>query len=143
MELLKYFYKIILPKDSPLLNLKDFDKNIKNLIVKKPIEQHVNKINNFNKDIYDLTLIQKRSLSIKEYKNISNGTKKIIKKSNSEIEVDFWNNVNGNVSLYGADVSGSLIDKDLKYSWNLHKLDSVLRLNNKYRIKKCKSLWNN
>ncbi|KAJ3415010.1 hypothetical protein HDV05_005655 [Chytridiales sp. JEL 0842] len=43
-----------------------------------------------------------------------------------ELERFYWRNVTYNPPLYGADMLGTLFDKDWSDSWNLNRLDNVL-----------------
>jgi jumonji domain-containing protein 2 len=75
--------------------------------------------------IYELLLIQKKSLPLSEYR------KKVLcfnditdQKSIEEVEDLFWKNISFSPPLYGADIKGSIMDPGVQ--WNLGELDSVL-----------------
>lgn len=42
-----------------------------------------------------------------------------------ELERKFWKNITFNPAMYGADVPGSIYDRDVKY-WNINSLNTIL-----------------
>ena len=89
----------------------------------EPIEQNVFATN--SKGVYELTLIEKVSRSIQRFKADAIKFQKITEgKNRQEIENLFWKSLFNNSPLYGADVSGSLFDKNIP--WALGELQSIL-----------------
>ncbi len=75
-----------------------------------------------------MALKVKKSLPVKEYIKIVTPSESQIKnKSPLAVEKHFWNTVNGNSPLYGSDVKGSLFKPDSEYSWDLNKIQSILK----------------
>lgn len=92
------------------------------LVVHSPIEQNVQ--GHFG--VYELLLIQKKSMKVREYKKKVEHFDNMSKdKSVEEVEEMFWKSIGFSPPLYGADVPGqSLFDKGVP--WNLAKLPGVL-----------------
>lgn len=65
----------------------------------------------------------RESRSLETYQN-SKGDSKISEKSNFEIEKLFWRTLKLNAPLYGADIAGTLMDRNVP--WNLAELDTIL-----------------
>lgn len=78
-----------------------------------------------SKGIFELTLIEKVSRSMERFMQDANKFDRITKgKSVPEIEKLFWKSLFNNAPLYGADVAGSLFDKNIP--WNLSELKTIL-----------------
>ena len=118
--------KIIPPKGFSLINQKLLSKQINKLIVKRPLRQSVSLVTQGHNNLFDTVLCQQKSLPINDYIKASKG--KLFKKTKISMQEEnlFWNNLNGSNGLYGADVPGSLIDKDNLSTWNLHNLNTLL-----------------
>lgn len=99
----------------------NYDAFIDNMLIPGPIEQNVQG----KGGIYELLLIQKKSMIIKDYKKkVAQFEKFTNEKTVEQIEELFWKNVAFSPPLYGADFKGSLMDKGVP--WNLTELDTVL-----------------
>ena len=71
-----------------------------------------------SKGVYELTLIEKVSRNIDRFFQDAKKFDKITEnKTIDEIEKLFWKSLFNNAPLYGADISGTLFDKDIP--WNL------------------------
>lgn len=94
-----------------------------NLTVNGPIQQNI-----FGKGgVYECLHIQKKSLTLKEYRLKTEVFDKITKGLSAEqVEDMFWKNIVFSPPLYGADLLNTLMD-DRAGSWNLNKLDSLLQ----------------
>lgn len=91
--------------------------------VVEPIEQNVYATS--SKGVYELTLIEKVSRSVQRFKYDALKFQKITQgKSVPEIEKLFWKSLFNNSPLYGADVAGSLFDKNIP--WNLQEIQTIL-----------------
>lgn len=94
------------------------------------------------KGIYELVLMQKKSMSIADYRKKVEVFDAITdNKEPEEVEslvsefffvanglkyaLQFWKNICFSPPLYGADMKGSLFDEGVK--WNLGELDGVLK----------------
>ena len=90
---------------------------------KGPIEQNVYATG--SKGVYELTLIEKVSRSMERFMQDAYKFDKITKGKNvNEIEKLFWKSLFNNSPLYGADVAGSLFDKNVP--WNLAEIKTIL-----------------
>lgn len=103
---------------------------IENLVVNGPIEQNI-----FGKGgVYECLHIQKKSLTLKEYKikmgvfdKITNGLTAEEVESMVCIQLtQFWKNIVFSPPLYGADLMSTLMDERAG-PWNLNSLNSVLK----------------
>ena len=85
----------------------------------EPIEQNVYATS--SKGVYELTLIEKVSRSVQRFKYDALKFQKITQGTSiSEIEKLSWKSLFNNSPLYGADVAGSLFDKNIP--WNLREI---------------------
>eukprot|EP01017_Pseudomicrothorax_dubius_P024046 TRINITY_DN2558_c0_g1_i8.p3 TRINITY_DN2558_c0_g1~~TRINITY_DN2558_c0_g1_i8.p3 ORF type:complete len:108 (-),score=25.87 TRINITY_DN2558_c0_g1_i8:1258-1581(-) len=87
-----------------------------------PVEQNV-----YGKGgVYELLLIPKKSLHIRDYKRANEKMdKETDGKSVEEVEDRFWETVSFRAPVYGADMEGSLFDAEVP--WNLGNLPSLLK----------------
>ncbi len=56
-----------------------------------------------------------------------------LKRSKNSSDKKFWSHLYDSFPLYGADIKGSLVDKDDKSSWNMNDMESVLKFIKKRR----------
>ncbi|XP_011313224.1 lysine-specific demethylase 4C-like isoform X2 [Fopius arisanus] len=82
--------------------------------------------------LYQQINIQKKSMTIQEYQKLANseryGTPKHF--DYEDLERKYWKNITYIAPIYGADVSGSLTDPDVK-EWNINRLGTILDYVNK------------
>nr|XP_039264055.1 lysine-specific demethylase 4C-like [Styela clava] len=112
--------KVIPPKEwSPC---KSYD-NIDNLVIPAPISQVVTG----QKGLYTQYNIQQKPLAVKELRRLTNTDKYSppFHESYEDLERTYWKNITFNPAIYGADISGSLYDKDVDV-WNVARLDTIL-----------------
>ena len=80
-----------------------------------------------DKGIYELVLIQKKSLLSKEYKQKTKMCLITDNMTHDEVETFFWENLHLDSPLYGSDVSGSLFEPNEGGQWNLKNLKTCLK----------------
>mmetsp|Transcript_533 Transcript_533/g.560 ORF Transcript_533/g.560 Transcript_533/m.560 type:complete len:561 (-) Transcript_533:164-1846(-) len=104
------------PRAQPVKNV------LNDIMVNSPIEQNV-----YGKGgIYELLLMQKKSMSVIDYRKKVEVFDEITdKKTPEEVETLFWKSICFSPPLYGADMKGSLFDHGVK--WNLNELNGVLK----------------
>jgi jumonji domain-containing protein 2 len=101
--------------------------------INSPIQQVVTG----GQGLYQQYNIQKRSMSIKDFKKMAESSKYMtpIHEDYEELERKYWKNVTFNPAIYGADVSGSLTDEDCQ-EFNINNLNTILdMINESYGIK--------
>ncbi|XP_065352046.1 lysine-specific demethylase 4C-like isoform X2 [Cloeon dipterum] len=90
-----------------------------------PIAQIVNGMGG----TYQQINLQKKAMTVREYKDLAESVKYCKYRpplgDNAEVERAYWKNLNYGEQIYGADVSGSLMDQNLE-NWNINKLGSIL-----------------
>ncbi|KAF7703060.1 hypothetical protein HF521_022067 [Silurus meridionalis] len=71
--------------------------------------------------------IQKKSMTVGEYRKLANSKKYCTPrhKDFDDLERKYWKNLTFVSPIYGADISGSLYDPDIK-EWNIGHLDTLL-----------------
>lgn len=71
--------------------------------------------------------IQKKSMTVGEYRKLANSKKYCTPqhKDFDDLERKYWKNLTFVSPIYGADISGSLYDKDVS-EWNIGHLDTLL-----------------
>lgn len=114
--------KIIPPKEwSPCSG---YD-NIDNLPIPAPISQVVTG----QKGLYTQYNIQQKPMTVKEMRRLANTDKHSapFHENYEDLERTYWKNITFNPAIYGADISGSLYDKDVSV-WNVARLDTILDL---------------
>ncbi|KAL5239237.1 hypothetical protein ACI65C_006647 [Semiaphis heraclei] len=114
----------IIPPPEWIPRKKSYDEDdVMNLKIPKPILQIVNG----KQGIYEQTSVNKKSITVREYKSLAESDKyKTPNHSDYEdLERKYWKNVMYNPPLYGADVCGSITDKDIGV-WNMNKLGTIL-----------------
>ncbi|CAL4082362.1 unnamed protein product, partial [Meganyctiphanes norvegica] len=77
--------------------------------------------------LYQQINIQKKAMSVKEFYKLANSERFKTPKhcSYDDLERKYWKNITYVSPIYGADVSGSITDKDVQ-EWNINKLGSCL-----------------
>ncbi|XP_059469656.1 probable lysine-specific demethylase 4B isoform X2 [Neocloeon triangulifer] len=90
-----------------------------------PISQILNGVGG----TYQQINLQKKPMTVSEYKELAESMKYCKYRpplgDNEEVERAYWKHILYGEQIYGADVSGSLMDDDLK-EWNINKLGSIL-----------------
>ncbi|KAB7495545.1 putative lysine-specific demethylase 4B, partial [Armadillidium nasatum] len=99
-------------------NLEDLD-----LTIPAPICQVVTG----KQGVFQQINIQKKPMTVKEFEALANSPRYKTPKNTSyeDLERKYWKNISCVSPIYGADVSGSVSDPDLK-EWNINKLGSIL-----------------
>ncbi|XP_063978608.1 lysine-specific demethylase 4A-like isoform X2 [Diachasmimorpha longicaudata] len=82
--------------------------------------------------LYQQINIQKKSMTIQEYQKLANSERYATPKhfDYEDLERKYWKNITYVAPIYGADVSGSLTDPDVK-EWNINRLGTILDYVNK------------
>ncbi|EDV23010.1 uncharacterized protein TRIADDRAFT_27796 [Trichoplax adhaerens] len=77
--------------------------------------------------MYEQINIQKKTVSLKNFEKMAISDRYKPPKSTdyNDLERKYWKNITFHSPIYGADVSGSLYDPDIK-DWNINHLNSVL-----------------
>ncbi|XP_061549586.1 lysine-specific demethylase 4A isoform X1 [Phycodurus eques] len=112
--------KVIPPKEwKPRHSYDDID----DLVIPAPIQQVVTG----QSGLFTQYNIQKKSMSVKEFRKIANSDKFCSPHYDDfdELERKYWKNVTFNPPIYGADVGGSLYNPEVK-EWNICHLNTIL-----------------
>ncbi|KAK9306803.1 hypothetical protein QLX08_002688 [Tetragonisca angustula] len=82
--------------------------------------------------LYQQINIQKKSMTVKEYSKMANSERYNTPRhfDYEDLERKYWKNITYVAPIYGADVSGSLTDPDVK-EWNINHLGTILDYVNK------------
>ncbi|XP_011700517.1 PREDICTED: lysine-specific demethylase 4B-like isoform X2 [Wasmannia auropunctata] len=82
--------------------------------------------------LYQQINIQKRSMTVKEYSELANSDRYATPRhfDYEDLERKYWKNITYVAPIYGADVSGSLTDPEVK-EWNINHLGTILDYVNK------------
>ncbi|KAL0103662.1 hypothetical protein PUN28_017730 [Cardiocondyla obscurior] len=82
--------------------------------------------------LYQQINIQKKSLTVQEYSKLANSDRYATPRhfDYEDLERKYWKNITYVAPIYGADVSGSLTDPDVK-EWNINHLGTILDYVNK------------
>ncbi|KAK2585911.1 hypothetical protein KPH14_010495 [Odynerus spinipes] len=82
--------------------------------------------------LYQQINIQKKSMTVKEYSKLANSDRYNTPRhfDYEDLERKYWKNITYVAPIYGADVSGSLTDPDVK-EWNINHLGTILDYVNK------------
>ncbi|XP_064607445.1 uncharacterized protein LOC135471933 isoform X2 [Liolophura sinensis] len=93
------------------------------LTIPAPISQVVTG----SQGLYTQYNIQKKTMNVKEFEKLANSDRYRPPKHNDdeELERKYWKNIAFVPPIYGADISGSLYDKDQSI-WNINKLGTIL-----------------
>ena len=116
--------KVIPPKEwVPRKKGYNLEEGISSFKIKDPIEQVIDG----QKGVFRSINVKKRSMTVKEYqvKANSNEYRTPHYVDYEDLERRYWKNVTFVNPIYGADVLGSLTDKDCD-SWNIQRLNSIL-----------------
>ncbi|KAK0167640.1 hypothetical protein PV327_005011 [Microctonus hyperodae] len=100
-----------------------YDTEKMDLIIPAPICQVVTG----KQGLYQQINIQKKSMTIKEYEKLANSDRYATPRhfDYEDLERKYWKNITYIAPIYGADVSGSLTDPDVK-EWNINHLGTIL-----------------
>nr|XP_061795147.1 lysine-specific demethylase 4A-like [Nerophis lumbriciformis] len=112
--------KVVPPKEwKPRQSYDDID----DLVIPAPIQQVVTG----QSGLFTQYNIQKKSMSVKEFRKIANSDKFCSPHYDDfdELERKYWKNVTFNPPIYGADVGGSLYNPEVK-EWNICHLNTIL-----------------
>ncbi|XP_033109242.1 lysine-specific demethylase 4C-like [Anneissia japonica] len=93
------------------------------LTIPAPIQQEVTG----QQGLYTQYNIQKKPIHLRDYKRMAESSKYTtpIHEDYEDLERKYWKNVSFNPPIYGADISGSIYDKD-RGIWNINNLNTVL-----------------
>ncbi|XP_029163970.1 lysine-specific demethylase 4C-like [Nylanderia fulva] len=82
--------------------------------------------------LYQQINIQKKSMTVQEYSKMANSERYATPRhfDYEDLERKYWKNITYVAPIYGADVSGSLTDPDVK-EWNINHLGTILDYVNK------------
>ncbi|XP_058805432.1 lysine-specific demethylase 4A-like [Phymastichus coffea] len=82
--------------------------------------------------LYQQINIQKKSMTVKEYEKLAHSERYRTPKhfDYEDLERKYWKNITYVAPIYGADVSGTLTDPDVK-EWNINNLGTILDYVNK------------
>ncbi|EFN72390.1 Probable JmjC domain-containing histone demethylation protein 3B [Camponotus floridanus] len=82
--------------------------------------------------LYQQINIQKKSMTVQEYSKLANSERYVTPRhfDYEDLERKYWKNITYVAPIYGADVSGSLTDPDVK-EWNINHLGTILDYVNK------------
>lgn len=82
--------------------------------------------------LYQQINIQKKSMTVQEYSKLANSERYATPRhfDYEDLERKYWKNITYVAPIYGADVSGSLTDPDVK-EWNINHLGTILDYVNK------------
>ncbi|XP_024879390.1 lysine-specific demethylase 4A-like isoform X2 [Temnothorax curvispinosus] len=108
---------------------KDYDKeDLDHLVIPAPICQVVTG----KQGLYQQINIQKKSMTVQEYSKLANSDRYATPRhfDYEDLERKYWKNITYVAPIYGADVSGSLTDPDVKV-WNINHLGTILDYVNK------------
>ncbi|XP_003703094.1 lysine-specific demethylase 4C [Megachile rotundata] len=105
-----------------------YDLDDLNLVIPAPICQVVTG----KQGLYQQINIQKKSMTVKEYSKLANSERYNTPRhfDYEDLERKYWKNITYVAPIYGADVSGSLTDPDVK-EWNINHLGTILDYVNK------------
>lgn len=101
---------------------KNYD-TIEDMVIPAPITQVVTG----QSGLFTQYNIQKKSMTVGEYRKMANSKKYCTPrhKDFDDLERKYWKNLTFVSPMYGADVSGSIYDEDIK-EWNIGRLNTLL-----------------
>eukprot|EP00794_Sanderia_malayensis_P007810 gene7809-8656_t len=115
--------KVIPPKEWFASRHYDMEK-IGQMVIDAPIAQLVTG----QQGLYQQFNIQQKPLTVKELKDLAESDKyRPPEEDFDKLERAYWKNITFNPAIYGADVAGSIYDKDVKF-WNINHLNTILDL---------------
>lgn len=96
------------------------------VIIKKPICQAVANVAN-RPGAYQQVNVPLKAMTVTDFRELANSERyRPPPHSNfKELEEMYWNRITSHAAIYGADVIGSISDKDYKF-WNINCLDTIL-----------------
>nr|XP_056723611.1 lysine-specific demethylase 4B [Euleptes europaea] len=112
--------KVIPPKEwKPRRSYDDID----NMVIPSPIQQVVTG----QSGLFTQYNIQKKPMLVGDYRRLANSEKYCTPRHQDfdDLERKYWKNLTFVSPLYGADISGSLYDPDVK-EWNISNLNTLL-----------------
>ncbi|XP_060856968.1 lysine-specific demethylase 4A-like isoform X2 [Metopolophium dirhodum] len=114
----------VIPPPEWIARRKRYDEDdIMSLKIPAPISQ----VARGNQGLFQLLNVEKKPMTVSNYKIIAESDK--FKTPDhfdyDDLERKFWKNIMYKPPLYGADVSGSITDKDVDV-WNINKLGTIL-----------------
>jgi [histone H3]-trimethyl-L-lysine9/36 demethylase len=116
--------KIIPPKEwNPRGNLPKNFEDVKKMKIVSPSSQHVEG----REGIYTQYNISKPSMTVADFEQLANSQKYATPKHTSfdDLERKYWKNLTFIPPIYGADLSGSVMDPEQPY-WNINDLGTIL-----------------
>uniref|UniRef100_A0A8C5WEE7 [histone H3]-trimethyl-L-lysine(9) demethylase n=1 Tax=Leptobrachium leishanense TaxID=445787 RepID=A0A8C5WEE7_9ANUR len=112
--------KVVPPKGwKPRLSYDDLD----DLVIPAPIQQVVTG----QSGLFTQYNIQKKPMTVKDFRRIANNDKFCTPRyaDFEDLERKYWKNLTFNAPIYGADVNGTLYDKNVE-EWNIGHLNTIL-----------------
>ncbi|KAM4707667.1 lysine-specific demethylase 4C [Discoglossus pictus] len=112
--------KVIPPKGwKPKRHYDDID----DLVIPAPIQQMVTG----QSGLFTQYNIQKKPMTVKEFRHMANSDKYCTPRymDYEDLERKYWKNLTFVAPIYGADINGSLYDKDIN-EWNIAHLNTIL-----------------
>ncbi|KOX81382.1 putative lysine-specific demethylase 4B [Melipona quadrifasciata] len=118
----------VIPPPEWIPRKKGYDLDDLDLTIPAPICQVVTG----KQGLYQQINIQKKSMTVKEYSKMANSERYNTPRhfDYEDLERKYWKNITYVAPIYGADVSGSLTDPDVK-EWNINHLGTILDYVNK------------
>ncbi|XP_043796318.1 uncharacterized protein LOC122716894 isoform X2 [Apis laboriosa] len=118
----------VIPPPEWIPRKKGYDLDDLDLTIPAPICQVVTG----KQGLYQQINIQKKSMTVKEYSKLANSERYNTPRhfDYEDLERKYWKNITYVAPIYGADVSGSLTDPDVK-EWNINHLGTILDYVNK------------
>ncbi|XP_026828527.1 lysine-specific demethylase 4A isoform X2 [Ooceraea biroi] len=118
----------VIPPPEWVARKKGYDLDDLDLTIPAPICQVVTG----KQGLYQQINIQKKSMTVKEYNKLANSERYATPRhfDYEDLERKYWKNITYVAPIYGADVSGSLTDPDVK-EWNINHLGTILDYVNK------------
>eukprot|EP00102_Acyrthosiphon_pisum_P023983 XP_016661193.1 PREDICTED: probable lysine-specific demethylase 4B [Acyrthosiphon pisum] len=115
--------KVIPPPEWTARRKRCDEDDIMSLKIPVPISQ----VARGNRGFYQLLNVENKPMTVSDYKIIaeSDEFKTPDHLDYDDLEKKFWKNIIYNPPLYGADVSGSIMDEDVGV-WNINKLGTIL-----------------
>ncbi|XP_011646275.1 uncharacterized protein LOC105432945 isoform X3 [Pogonomyrmex barbatus] len=118
----------VIPPPEWIPRKKGYDLDELDLTIPAPICQVVTG----KQGLYQQINIQKKSMTVQEYSKLANSDRYATPRhfDYEDLERKYWKNITYVAPIYGADVSGSLTDPDVK-EWNINHLGTILDYVNK------------
>lgn len=118
----------VIPPSEWIPRKKGYNLDELDVIIPSPICQVVTG----KQGLYQQINIQKKSMTVKEYSKLANSERFATPRhfDYEDLERKYWKNITYVSPIYGADVSGTLTDPDVK-EWNINHLGTILDYVNK------------